>query len=98
MLEIPCGYPHYACPEVIRDDKYDGRKANEWSCGIALCTLLVGGFLFDEDNVRKLQGKIKTCVKKGESSFLGNCRNSIRRTRRKNWMRRIRVRGTKDGV
>jgi serine/threonine protein kinase len=30
MLETSCGSPHYACPEVIRGEKYDGRRAGKW--------------------------------------------------------------------
>ncbi|KAL0130619.1 hypothetical protein PUN28_002330 [Cardiocondyla obscurior] len=59
MLETSCGSPHYACPEVIRGEKYDGRKADVWSCGVILYALLVGALPFDDDNLRKLLEKVK---------------------------------------
>lgn len=59
MLETSCGSPHYACPEVIRGEKYDGRKADVWSCGVILYALLVGALPFDDENLRNLLEKVK---------------------------------------
>ncbi|KAF6032455.1 hypothetical protein EB796_009269 [Bugula neritina] len=59
MLETSCGSPHYACPEVIRGEKYDGRRADVWSCGVILYALLVGALPFDDDNLRNLLEKVK---------------------------------------
>ncbi|XP_048584994.1 serine/threonine-protein kinase BRSK2 [Nematostella vectensis] len=62
MLETSCGSPHYACPEVIRGEKYDGRRADTWSCGVILYALLVGALPFDDDNLRHLLEKVKRGV------------------------------------
>ncbi|XP_052748984.1 serine/threonine-protein kinase BRSK1 isoform X2 [Galleria mellonella] len=59
LLETSCGSPHYACPEVIRGEKYDGRRADVWSCGVILYALLVGALPFDDDNLRQLLEKVK---------------------------------------
>ncbi|CAH0404451.1 unnamed protein product [Chilo suppressalis] len=62
LLETSCGSPHYACPEVIRGEKYDGRRADVWSCGVILYALLVGALPFDDDNLRQLLEKVKRGV------------------------------------
>ncbi|XP_065070754.1 serine/threonine-protein kinase BRSK2-like [Rhopilema esculentum] len=62
MLETSCGSPHYAAPEVVRGDKYDGRKADVWSCGVILYALVVGCLPFDDDNLRHLLEKVKKGV------------------------------------
>jgi len=62
MLETSCGSPHYACPEVVRGIRYDGRKADTWSCGVILYALVVGCLPFDDDNLRVLLEKVKRGV------------------------------------
>lgn len=62
LLETSCGSPHYASPEVVRGEKYDGRRADVWSCGVILYALLVGALPFDDDNLRYLLEKVKRGV------------------------------------
>lgn len=62
LLETSCGSPHYASPEIIKGDKYDGPKSDVWSCGIVLFALLTGNLPFDDENIRRLLNKVKTGV------------------------------------
>ncbi|XP_060856605.1 serine/threonine-protein kinase BRSK2 isoform X2 [Metopolophium dirhodum] len=78
MLETSCGSPHYACPEVIRGEKYDGRKADVWSCGVILYALLVGALPFDDDNLRQLLEKVKKGVFHIPHFVPPDCQNLLR--------------------
>jgi serine/threonine protein kinase len=57
--QTSCGSPHYAAPEVIRGETYDGKASDIWSLGVILFALITGNLPFDDDNVRKLLSKVK---------------------------------------
>jgi serine/threonine protein kinase len=57
-----CGTLNYAAPEVITSNKrkmYDGKKADIWSLGCILYTLLSSYFAFDDDDPNQLIKMIK---------------------------------------
>jgi len=60
LLETSCGSPHYASPEVVTGSQYDGLQADIWSCGVILFALLTGRLPFDDDNIRRLLGKVRS--------------------------------------
>lgn len=59
IASTSCGSPHYAAPEVIKGEPYDGRAADVWSCGVILFALMAGYLPFDDPNIRVLLGKVK---------------------------------------
>ncbi|ABW98229.1 kin(snf2) (nucleomorph) [Hemiselmis andersenii] len=79
MLKTFCGSPHYASPEVVSNEPYNGMKADIWSCGVILYSLLTGKLPFDEenDNIRKLFNKIRFEPVKIPKIISANCRDLI---------------------
>ncbi|XP_058728845.1 CBL-interacting serine/threonine-protein kinase 5-like [Vicia villosa] len=65
MLLTPCGTPAYVAPEVLKKKGYDGSKADIWSCGVILYTLLCGYLPFQGENVMRIYTK----AFKGEYQF-----------------------------
>jgi serine/threonine protein kinase len=59
QLETSCGSPHYASPEIVNGEKYEGNATDIWSCGVILYALLTGRLPFDDKNVRTLLEKVK---------------------------------------
>ncbi|KAI8996586.1 kinase-like domain-containing protein [Trametes punicea] len=59
MLQTACGSPHYAAPEVIMGQAYDGNASDIWSCGVVLYALLAGRLPFDDEDLPTLLEKVK---------------------------------------
>jgi BR serine/threonine kinase len=61
FLETSCGSPHYASPEVVRGDRYNGMFSDVWSSGVVLFALLFGRLPFDdkENNLQRILLKVR---------------------------------------
>lgn len=50
LMKTSCGSPCYAAPElVVSSNPYEGRKADVWSLGVILYSMLAGYLPFDDD-------------------------------------------------
>jgi|Transcript_10864 BR serine/threonine kinase len=80
MLKTFCGSPHYASPEIISNEPYNGIKSDIWSCGIILYALVIGKLPFDEnnDNIKNLFNKIRFEPVKIPKTIPVECRDLIR--------------------
>lgn len=57
-LATACGSPCYAAPELIKGLEYNGQKADLWSAGVVLYTMVCGHLPFEDSNTQSLYQKI----------------------------------------
>ncbi|GAA6029104.1 hypothetical protein JCM8097_001598 [Rhodosporidiobolus ruineniae] len=92
LLRTSCGSPHYAAPEVIRADRYDGHLADVWSAGVVLYTMFARRLPFDDENIPTLLDKIKHReLEMHESVPHGLARDLVRRSLCKDPKKRIKL-------
>ena len=53
-LSTACGSPCYAAPELIKGLEYVGQKADLWSAGVVLFTMVCGHLPFEDSNTQSL--------------------------------------------
>ncbi|XP_019180833.1 PREDICTED: CBL-interacting serine/threonine-protein kinase 7-like [Ipomoea nil] len=54
FLETTCGTLEYTAPEVMTRQRYDGAKADAWSCGVLLFEFLAGRRPFEGRNTSEM--------------------------------------------
>ncbi|KAH1073789.1 hypothetical protein J1N35_026117 [Gossypium stocksii] len=91
LLHTACGTPNYVAPEVLRDQGYDGRASDIWSCGVILFVLMAGYMPFDELNLISMYQKISKADFTCPSWFSSGSRRLIQRILDPNPLTRITV-------
>lgn len=75
-----CGSAAYAAYEILKGIPYDGEKADVWSMGVVLYTMVTGRMPFDDSDTKVLLQHIKRGVtfQKSKQQISEDCKDLIR--------------------
>eukprot|EP01065_Artemidia_motanka_P025039 TRINITY_DN2993_c6_g1_i1.p1 TRINITY_DN2993_c6_g1~~TRINITY_DN2993_c6_g1_i1.p1 ORF type:complete len:446 (+),score=147.69 TRINITY_DN2993_c6_g1_i1:99-1436(+) len=81
LLQTVCGTPNYIAPEVLKEQGYDGCKADIWTSGVILFVMCAGYLPFDDesDNLNALFRLIERGDYQMERSFSKGLKDIINR-------------------
>lgn len=79
MLKTSCGSPHYAAPELLKNNSYRGDKADVWSMGVILFAMLAQRLPFDDPNLQNMLSLSKRAIYNMPEEFSVNAKDLIRR-------------------
>ncbi|KAF7837957.1 CBL-interacting serine/threonine-protein kinase 4-like [Senna tora] len=60
LLKTACGTPCFTAPEILHHRRYDGSKADAWSCGVLLYVMLTGYLPFNDSNMPMMFRRINS--------------------------------------
>ncbi|XP_020617262.1 testis-specific serine/threonine-protein kinase 3-like [Orbicella faveolata] len=88
-----CGSAAYAAYEILKGIPYDGEKADVWSMGVVLYTMVTGRMPFDDSDMKVLLGQITRGVSfsKPKQQISDDCKDLIRRMLNLDFTKRISI-------
>ncbi|KAJ7350962.1 hypothetical protein OS493_037580 [Desmophyllum pertusum] len=78
LLETFCGSYAYCCPQILRGEPYDGKKADVWSMAWLLYAMACARLPFSEDDMRALVKEDFTNKIKFSKRVSKECRDLVR--------------------
>ncbi|KAK0729778.1 hypothetical protein B0H67DRAFT_547866 [Lasiosphaeris hirsuta] len=79
QLRTACGSPHYAAPELLRQQYYKGSAVDIWSLGVILFAMLAGHLPFDDPDQKVMLAKAKRAQYKMPQGLSPEAQDLIRR-------------------